>query len=186
MPIQHISDKMLKIMRRGAGKERILELLNLMRGAENSFLRSGFIVGHPGESESEFNELCEFLKEFKFDRVSVFAYSKEENTPSFEMENLPRKVVSKRINLVEKITMQNLQDTLKAQIGREILCEINGISSEGEMFFGAKNVLWDKDIDGEILINDSDVSHVEMGRVYECKITDVSGDKLIGQIVREA
>ena len=186
MPIQHISDKMLKIMRRGAGKERILELLNLMRGAENSFLRSGFIVGHPGESESEFDELCEFLKEFKFDRVSVFAYSKEENTPSFEMENLPRKVVSKRINLVEKITMQNLQDTLKAQIGREILCEINGISSEGEMFFGAKNVLWDKDIDGEILINDSDVSHVEMGRVYECKITDVSGDKLIGQIVREA
>lgn len=186
MPIQHISDKMLKIMRRGAGKERILELLNLMRGAENSFLRSGFIVGHPGERESEFDELCEFLKEFKFDRVSVFAYSKEENTPSFEMENLPRKVVSKRINLVEKITMQNLQDTLKAQIGREILCEINGISSEGEMFFGAKNVLWDKDIDGEILINDSDVSRVEMGCVYECKITDVSGDKLIGQIVREA
>ena len=79
-----------------------------------------------------------------------------------------------------------MQDTLKAQIGREILCEINGISSEGEMFFGAKNVLWDKDIDGEILINDSDVSRVEMGRVYECKITDVSGDKLIGQIVREA
>ncbi|MBQ3675446.1 MAG: MiaB/RimO family radical SAM methylthiotransferase, partial [Campylobacter sp.] len=69
MPIQHINDKMLKIMKRGNGKNEILNLLNLMRSAPNSFLRTGVIIGHPGESEAEFNELCEFLSEFKFDRI---------------------------------------------------------------------------------------------------------------------
>jgi len=184
MPIQHISDDMLKIMRRGAGKKRILELLNLMRSAPNSFLRSGFIVGHPGESEADFSELCAFLEEFKFDRVSVFAYSKEEDTLSYEMAQIPTRTKSKRINLIEKITTANLQNALKNEVGREILCEIDGISSEGEMFFGAKNVLWDKDIDGEILINDSAVKSVEMGKIYTCKITGISGDKLIAEIIR--
>ncbi|MGP1534318.1 MAG: MiaB/RimO family radical SAM methylthiotransferase, partial [Campylobacter sp.] len=89
MPIQHASDKMLKIMRRGSGAARIKELLNLMKKAPDAFLRTGVIVGHPGESEAEFDELCAFLQEFKFDRVSAFAYSKEEDTLSYEMEQVP-------------------------------------------------------------------------------------------------
>ena len=72
MPIQHISDSMLKRMKRGAGRERIIEQLELMRKAPNSFIRTSFIVGHPGESEAEFQELLDFTKSFDFDRVNIF------------------------------------------------------------------------------------------------------------------
>lgn len=183
MPIQHINDNMLKIMRRGADKSRIMALLKLMRNAENSFLRSGFIVGHPGEGEDEFLELCGFLKEFKFDRVSVFAYSKEEDTPSYEMEQIPPKTITKRLNLVEKITNQNLKENLNSMIGKEILVNLDGLSSEGEMFYSAKALIWDRDIDGEILINDSDIKELEVGKIYRCKITDLAENKLIGEIL---
>ena len=181
MPLQHINQKMLKLMRRPNGNE--FKLLEMMRKAPNSFLRSGFIVGHPGESQEDFNELCNFLKEFNFDRISVFAYSKEEDTASFEMEQIPSKVVTKRLNLIEKITLNSLKNSLKKEVGKTILCEINGISSEGEMFYGAKNVIWDKDIDGEILINDSEVKNLEIGKVYKCLITSIAGDKLVGEII---
>jgi len=80
MPIQHINDDMLKRMKRGAGKDRILEILNIMRNSKDSFLRTGFIVGHPSESEAEFEELCSFVEDFDFDRVSIFSYSDEEDT----------------------------------------------------------------------------------------------------------
>ena len=181
MPLQHISQKMLKLMKRPNGNE--FKLLEMMRKAPNSFLRSGFIVGHPGESQEDFNELCNFLKEFNFDRISVFAYSKEEDTASFEMEQIPSKVVTKRLNLIEKITLNSLKNSLQKEVGKTILCEINGISSEGEMFYGAKNVIWDKDIDGEILINDSKVKNLEIGKVYKCLITSIAGDKLVGEII---
>ncbi|MCZ6133035.1 30S ribosomal protein S12 methylthiotransferase RimO [Campylobacter ureolyticus] len=181
MPLQHISQKMLKLMKRPNGNE--FKLLEMMRKAPNSFLRSGFIVGHPGESQEDFDELCKFLKEFSFDRISVFAYSKEEDTASFEMEQIPSKVVTKRLNLIEKITLNSLKNSLEKEVGKTILCEINGISSEGEMFYGAKNVIWDKDIDGEILINDSEVKNLEIGKVYKCLITSIAGDKLVGEII---
>ncbi|NLY04127.1 MAG: 30S ribosomal protein S12 methylthiotransferase RimO [Campylobacter sp.] len=183
MPIQHINDDMLKIMRRGADKRRILELLDLMQNASNSFLRSGFIVGHPGESDECFNELYEFLKEFKFDRVSVFAYSKEEDTPSFQMKQIPTKVITKRVNLVEQLTKTNLNKNLENMIGKEILVNLDGISSEGEMFYAAKHTLWDRDIDGEILINDSQIQNLQVGKIYKCLITQVAGQKLLGSIL---
>lgn len=186
MPIQHISDDMLKIMKRGASKERIKELLNLMRTSKNSFLRTGIIVGHPGEKQSDFDELCEFLSEFKFDRISAFAYSKEEDTAAFFMEQVPNSTVVKRLNKIEKLINNIISQNFKNEIGKEILCEINGISSEGEMFYGAKNVLWDKDIDGEILINDSMLKTLETSKVYRCKITDTTKDKLIGEILNLA
>ncbi|CZE50999.1 30S ribosomal protein S12 methylthiotransferase RimO [Campylobacter geochelonis] len=183
MPIQHISDHMLKVMKRGAAKARIMELLNLMREAKDSFLRSGFIVGHPGERDEDFNELCEFLQEFKFDRISVFAYSKEEDTASFSMEQLPPKTVTKRLNLIEKIVKKAINQSFENEVGKTVLCQIDGVSSEGEMFFGAKEALWDKDIDGEILINDSEVKNLEVGKTYKCHISEFSGEKLIGEIV---
>lgn len=183
MPIQHINDDMLKTMRRRANKARIMELLELMRSSKDSFLRSGFIVGHPKESDEMFDELCEFLKSFKFDRVSVFAYSKEEDTLSFEMEQIPPKTITKRLNLVEKITNQNLTSNLNSMVGSEILINLNGISSEGEMFYSAKATLWDRDIDGEILINDSEIKDLKVGEIYRCKITNLAGNKLIGEIL---
>ena len=186
MPIQHISEDMLKIMKRGSGAKKIKELLNLMRDAENSFLRTGVIVGHPGESEEDFEELYEFLEEFKFDRISAFAYSKEEDTASFEMKQIPAKIISKRLNKIEKITKKSINESLQKEIGKQIYASLEGESSEGEMFYAAKKDIWDKDIDGEILINESDVKELEIGSLYLCEVTDVVDQKLIAKIIKKA
>ena len=186
MPIQHISENMLKIMKRGSGAKKIKELLNLMRNAKNSFLRTGVIVGHPGESEEDFEELCEFLEEFKFDRISAFAYSKEEDTVSFEMEQIPAKIISKRLSKIEKITKKAINESLQKELGKQIYASLEGISSEGEMFYAAKKDIWDKDIDGEILINESDVKELEIGSLYLCEVSDVVDQKLVATIVKKA
>ena len=186
MPIQHISENMLKIMKRGSGAKKIKEILNLMRNAENSFLRTGVIVGHPGESEEDFEELCEFLEEFKFDRISAFAYSKEEDTASFEMEQIPAKIISKRLSKIEKITKKAINESLQKELGKQIYASLEGISSEGEMFYAAKKDIWDKDIDGEILINESDVKELEIGSLYLCEVSDVVDQKLIAKIIKKA
>lgn len=186
MPIQHISENMLKIMKRGSGAKKIKELLNLMRNAKNSFLRTGVIVGHPGESEEDFDELCEFLEEFKFDRISAFAYSKEEDTASFDMEQIPAKIISKRLSKIEKITKKAINESLQKELGKQIYASLEGISSEGEMFYAAKKDIWDKDIDGEILINESDVKELEIGSLYLCEVSDVVDQKLVATIIKKA
>ena len=185
MPIQHISENMLKIMKRGSGAKKIKELLNLMRNAKNSLLRTGVIVGHPGESEEDFEELCEFLEEFKFDRISAFAYSKEEDTASFEMEQIPAKIISKRLSKIEKITKKAINESLQKELGKQIYASLEGISSEGEMFYAAKKDIWDKDIDGEILINESDVKELEIGSLYLCEVSDVVDQKLVATIIKK-
>lgn len=186
MPIQHISENMLKIMKRGSGAKKIKELLNLMRNAKNSFLRTGVIVGHPGESEEDFEELCQFLEEFKFDRISAFAYSKEEDTASFEMEQIPAKIISKRLSKIEKITKKAINESLQKELGKQIYASLEGISSEGEMFYAAKKDIWDKDIDGEILINESDVKELEIGSLYLCEVSNVVDQKLVATIIKKA
>lgn len=186
MPIQHASDKMLKIMRRGSGAARIKELLNLMKSAPGAFLRTGVIVGHPGEGEAEFDELCAFLQEFKFDRISAFAYSKEEDTLSYEMEQVPAKIISKRLSKIEKITRVAIEASFAQELGKKFIVSLEGESSEGEMFYAAKKALWDKDIDGEILINESDVEQLEIGGRYWCEITQVAGSQALGKITAKA
>jgi len=185
MPIQHISEDMLKIMKRGSGAKKIKELLNLMRNAENSFLRTGIIVGHPGESEDHFEQLCTFLEEFNFDRISAFAYSKEEDTASFEMEQIPAKIISKRLNKIEKITKKAINESLQKELGKQIYASLEGESSEGEMFYAAKKDIWDKDIDGEILINESDLKELEIGSLYLCEVNDMVDQKLIARIIKK-
>lgn len=183
MPIQHINDDMLKIMRRGSSKERLKELLIKMRNAKDSFLRTGVIVGHPGETDDRFDELCEFLSEFRFDRISAFAYSKEEDTLAYEMEQISPKTITKRLNKIEKIIKKSIDESFKNLLNKTIKVQINGISSEGEMFFGAKSIVWDREIDGEILINDTQIKDPKVGEIYDCLITDFHGDKLLGTIV---
>jgi len=186
MPIQHINDKMLSLMKRGASAARIKELLNLMRSAPGAFLRTGVIVGHPGETDVEFDELCDFLQEFKFDRISAFAYSKEEDTASFAMPQIPARTISRRLNKIEKITREAIDSSMRALVGKKMPLIIEGASSEGEFFYGAKPLAWDKDIDGEILINESYVQNLKVGGLYECEITEFAGDRLLARVLKSS
>ncbi|MCR4942825.1 MAG: 30S ribosomal protein S12 methylthiotransferase RimO [Campylobacter sp.] len=186
MPIQHISDRMLKIMKRGSGEAKLKELLSLMRSAPNSFLRTGVIVGHPGESEEDFEKLCEFLSSFNFDRISAFAYSREEDTAAFDMEQVGVKIISKRLSKIEKIIKKSIKASFDACVGRDIIVSIEGESSEGEMFYGAKMDIWDKDIDGEVLINESDIKRLHVGGRYHCEVLDSLENKLIAKLTKKA
>lgn len=185
MPIQHISESLLNTMRRGTPKEHILRLLEAMKAAPNSFLRTGVIVGHPGESEADFKQLCEFLEGFAFDRISAFAYSREEDTLAYDMEQVPKKVINSRLKSIEKITSKSLNASLDALLGKEILVYLNGKSDESELFYSAKPLEWDRDIDGEVLINESEVEKLENGKLYCAKITERAGLNLIATITKE-
>ena len=123
------------------------------------------------------------MQEFKFDRISVFAYSKEEDTASFEMKQIPQNIIKKRLNKIAKIADRAIDESFRALIGTEQMAEICGFSSEGEFFYGAKLAIWDFEIDGEILINESELENVEVGGLYKIKITDFVGGKLLAEII---
>ncbi|MDD3462244.1 MAG: 30S ribosomal protein S12 methylthiotransferase RimO [Sulfurospirillaceae bacterium] len=187
MPIQHISDAMLKRMKRGALKNRIIEQLTLMRNAPDSFVRTSVIVGHPKESEEEFLELCDFLKTFDFDRVNIFAYSDEEDTLAYEMDGkIEPKIIEKRIKTLDKIIAKKHQKSLSKEINKDIIVITQEENSEHEFFIGARKLAWAPEIDGEILINDSEVKNPQLGKCYKVKITELAGDKLIGTITSVA
>lgn len=185
MPLQHISDSMLKIMKRGAGQKKLKEMLTLMKNAPDSFLRTGFIVGHPGESDADFEELCDFVQNFGFDRVSVFAYSKEEDTAAFDMEQIPFKAINARLKKIEKIIDKVLEKSFEKEVGKKRLVVCTGESSEGAFFIAGKDLRWDREIDGEILINESECGDLEMGQIYECEITQSLDKKLIAKALRK-
>ncbi|MBZ7939645.1 30S ribosomal protein S12 methylthiotransferase RimO [Campylobacter sp. W0014] len=185
MPLQHISDSMLKIMKRGAGQKKLKEMLTLMKNAPDSFLRTGFIVGHPGESDRDFEELCDFVQNFGFDRVSVFAYSKEEDTAAFDMEQIPFKTINARLKKIEKIIDKVLEGSFEKEVGKKRLVVCTGESSEGAFFIAGKDLRWDREIDGEILINESECGDLEMGQIYECEITQSLDKKLIAKALRK-
>lgn len=185
MPIQHISDTMLKTMKRGAGKKRILEQLNIMRNAENSFLRTGLIIGHPTEDEAQFNELLEFVKEFDFDRISLFAYSDEEDTSAYDMsDKVDQDEITKRLAIIDEVVKSKYDKSLKNEIGKTINIIIEGESSEGEFFMGARELSWAPQIDGEILVNESDVGALEVGKSYQAEIKELVGDKLLATVTK--
>ena len=181
MPIQHINDDMLRIMKRGFGKAKTLELLNFMRSLPNSFVRTSFIVGHPQESEEMFEEMCEFAASFGFDRINVFAYSDEETTSAHAMEEkISQEIIEERAAILGAIAKDVRLASLENEIGKEVTLVIDGQSEEHEYLLTARNLLWAPEIDGEIYVNDrtNDVKELEYGVIYKAKITDLVGDIL--------
>lgn len=181
MPIQHINDDMLRIMKRGFGKAKTLELLNFMRSLPNSFVRTSFIVGHPQESEAMFEEMCEFAASFGFDRINVFAYSDEETTSAHAMEEkIPQELIDERAAILGAIAEDVRLASLENEVGKEVTLVIDGQSEEHEYLLSARNLLWAPEIDGEIYVNDrtNDTNELEYGVIYKAKITDLVGDIL--------
>lgn len=186
MPLQHISASMLKTMKRGKGVEKLKELMQHMRNTPNSFVRTTFIVGHPNETQEDFDELCEYVKEYGFDRANVFAYSDEEGTTAYLSENkIPQKIINKRANTLGKIIEKVTQKSLKNEIGKIIEVIVDSQSDEHEYLLSAKNIMWAPEIDGEIYINDNELDNpVEFGVIYKAKITELVGDKLLATILK--
>ena len=185
MPIQHINDDMLRMMKRGFGKEKTIELLEFMRSLPNSFVRTSFIVGHPNETPEMFDEMCEFASSFGFDRINVFSYSDEETTSAFDYEDkIDDALKAQRAQILGDIAAQCTHKSLQAEIGKECEIVIDGESDEHEFLLSARKLIWAPEIDGEIYVNDStdDSKELEFSTIYTAKITDIVGDILTATV----
>lgn len=184
MPIQHINDDMLRIMKRGFGKEKTLELLRAMRALPNSFVRTSFIVGHPRESEEMFDEMAEFAATFGFDRINVFGYSDEEGTTAHEMvEKIPAKTINARAKKLGKIASKVEDESLAKLVGTEILLVIDKESDEHEYLLSSRALLWAPDVDGEIYVNDREMEgELGFGTLYRARITEIAGKKPLATV----
>ncbi len=185
MPIQHINDDMLRIMKRGFGKEKTVKLLNFMRSLPNSFVRTSFIVGHPHESDAMFKEMCNFASSFGFDRINIFSYSDEETTSAYAMEEkIDDETKAKRTQILGDIAAECTRKSLQAEVGKICKIVIDGESDEHEFLLSARKLLWAPEIDGEIYVNDrtDDTSELDFAKAYETKITELVGNILTATV----
>ena len=184
MPIQHINDEMLRMMKRGFGKDKTIELLDFMRKLPNSFVRTSFIVGHPNETQEMFDEMCDFAREFGFDRINVFSYSDEETTSAYDMsEKISDEIIANRTEILGEIAAECTTKSLTQEIGKEIELIIDGESDEHEYLLSAKKTIWAPEIDGEIYVNDRTKDEdLEFGIIYKAKVTELIGDILTATV----
>jgi len=191
MPLQHISSNLLKTMKRGKGVEKLKELMNAMRTVPNSFVRSTFIVGHPGETQDDFDELCKYLEEYKFDRANVFSYSDEEGTSAYDrLDKVPQEIIDARAEVLGEIISKTTQNSLENEIGKTFQVYIDGESEEHEYLLSARKTSWAPDIDGEIYINDNELydennpEQLKFGQIYTVKVTELIGEKLLATVIK--
>ncbi|MEN5387303.1 30S ribosomal protein S12 methylthiotransferase RimO [Aliarcobacter skirrowii] len=187
MPLQHISSNMLKIMKRGKGAEKLRELMEYMKSKPNSFVRTTFIAGHPGESEEDFEELCEFVENFRFDRANVFSYSDEEGTTAqTRVDKIEQELIDERAEILGEIISNTTLKSLENDIGKTFEVYISGESDEHEYLLSARKTIWAPEIDGEIYINDNEnEEQIVFGDIYEVLITNIAGDKLLAKIIKK-
>ena len=182
IPIQHISDKMLKVMKRGSSVKKLKEILELMQ-THNSFVRTSIIVGHPAESEEDFEILKNFFKSYQFDRVNIFAYSDEEGTSAYlRKDKIDTKTINKRIKEIEKIINKSTKNRLQNYLNKEIECFLDGLTDDG-LFYSVRPKLWTPDVDGDILINESLIENLQIGEIYKVIPTQLAKNQLIGKII---
>ena len=170
IPLQHISTKILKSMRRGSKRENIIELINKMRLLNPEIaIRTTVIVGYPGESEEDFNELKEWIMETKFDRLGCFAYSHEENTHAYRLvDDVSPKIKQERINSVMEIQSQISLELNQKKINQVYKCVID--RKEGINYIG-RTEFDSPDVDNEVLV-DASKYYLKIGDFVNLKIID--------------
>lgn len=182
MPLQHINNEVLKTMNRKMTKEIVVDVLNMIRKEiPEAVIRTQFIVGFPGETDEQFEELLAFVKEQKFDRVGCFKYSPEENTPGGKMDNqVAEEVKEARYHKLMKAQMPISRKKHKAFIGQTIDVLVEGVSEETELLLQGRMSQQAPEIDGVVLINDGEAQPGEMVKV---RITEAHDYDLVGEIV---
>ena len=183
LPIQHISNNILKMMARKTNKETIIGKINLLREKVPGItLRTSLIVGFPGETEEDFDELCRFLKNYKLDNVGVFTYSQEEGTAAAKLPNqVDEDVKIKRKEKLMSIQRGIVKDLNKLKIGNIYDTIIDG--STGEYYIG-RNYEMAPEIDGLIYITKGKV--LKKGDIIKVKITNIMEYDLVGDVWNES
>ncbi len=175
MPLQHASTPMLKRMRRGHGGDRLRKVVDRMRSAVPDLVfRTSFIVGHPGETDADFDELVDFVRWAEFDHVGVFLYSPEEDTRSGEMTDdfVDEKVAKRRHRQLMRAQRPISRDKLKARIATEVEVVVDGVSDESEFLLEGR--WWGQalGVDGKVYLANGDAQPGEIRRALVTESAD--------------
>ncbi|HVY49626.1 MAG TPA: 30S ribosomal protein S12 methylthiotransferase RimO [Minicystis sp.] len=182
MPLQHAADAMLRRMRRGHGGARLRQVVTRLKTAIPGLtFRTAFIVGHPGETDAEFDELCEFVRWAEFDRVGVFRYSDEETNRSHALAGKVAPLVaanrSRRLMAVQRKIAHKKNEAL---VGQELDVLVEGTSDEHEYVLMGRHAGQAPDIDGQVYLSGGEARPGEMRRVV---VTQASDYDLVGELL---
>ena len=181
IPLQHISDPMLKSMKRALGNEGTLKLVKKIRKQlPGVAIRTTLIVGYPGETEDDFQQLMDFVRESKFERLGLFQYSPEEGTSAFALkDDVPEKVKQERADQLMMLQQDISNKLNKAKEGKVLKAIID--KKEGEFYIG-RTEFDSPEVDNEVLI-DSSKKEVAVGEFYNVKITKADFYDLYGELI---
>jgi ribosomal protein S12 methylthiotransferase len=172
IPLQHITDKMLGTMRRKINKEETIQLIKKIREEVPGIaLRTTFLVGHPGETEADFQELKTFVQKYPFERMGVFAYSSEDDTYAYKMykDDIPQEVKEARADELMEMQQAISARFSQQQIGKELRVLVD---REEEDYFVARTEYDSPEVDCEVLIDKTDA--IQVGNFYRVKINDAT------------
>ena len=184
MPLQHASGPMLKAMRRGVtrdGQERILE--RVRRFVPDIAIRTTFIVGFPGETDEDFEVLCDFVRQQRFDRVGVFTYCQEDGTPAATLDGqVPEAVKQERQQHLMDLQAEISRERLGRWVGQTLPVIIDGTSEEHEWVIAGRTRVQAPEVDGVVFLDDPP-EEVQPGQIRQVKITQAAEHDLVGVVV---
>jgi ribosomal protein S12 methylthiotransferase len=186
VPLQHASATVLKRMKRGGGADIFFRSIEKMRRAIPAVtLRTSFIAGFPGETEKEFEELCDFVRQAEFDWMGAFGYSDQAGAGAYGLEEkLSAREIEQRRKHLMQIQRKVSKKKKKALVGREFDFLLQGTSEETDLLLEGRTAMHAPEIDGKVLINDvPEGLEPQLGEFYRCQITEAHDYDLVAKIV---
>jgi len=183
LPIQHINPDILRAMGRSSDSESIPQLIERIRRRSRKIaLRTTVMIGFPGETEDRFRELCNFIREAKFDRLGVFPFSPEKGAPAARLKNgIPQEVVKRRIDEIMEIQADNSTELNKDLVGKTVPVLVEGFHPETDLLLSGRTAIMAPEVDGQVLINRGTAA---VGEIVPVQITEAHTYDLVGSIER--
>ncbi len=186
MPIQHINNQMLKSMRRATSKEDIIStIVKLRREIPNISIRTSLIVGFPGETDEQFEELAQFIQDYPLDNIGIFKFSREPDSHAYNLpDQISEEVKEKRYHKLMKIQKKIVAKLNKKRVGTVVPVIVEGYHPESNLLMRGRTPGQCPEIDGQVIINDG--RHVKaFGEIYPVEITGVADYDLIGAVLKK-
>jgi len=184
-PVQHFSSKVLRRMNRRITGEKILERISKLRERiPGIVLRTSIIVGFPGETEEDFQELLEGIKKIKFNHLGIFRYSDEEGTPAYKLkEKVSQEVIDDRFDRLYEAQLEIVREINQDFIGQTLDVLVEGQHEETELLVVGRHAGQAPDIDGNVIINDAEGVELNIGDLVKVEITEVLDHDLVGRVI---
>lgn len=184
MPIQHVNDQILKAMRRLTSKEELIAIITKLRTEiPDVVIRTSLIVGFPGETEEQFEELVQFIQKYPLDNVGIFKFSREPDSHAYSLpDQIPEEIKEKRHQRLMEVQKKSVKKQLKKMIGKKLSVIVEGYHPESNLLMVGRHTGQCPDIDGQVIINDGRKVKA-FGQRYQVEITDLSEYDLIGRVI---